>query len=90
MDKRLKLKITGRVQGVFFRQGVKRIADELGLTGWVRNEENGSVRMVAEGEEEKLQKLVEWCKKGTKYARVDNVEVEWGEARREFEKFRIE
>lgn len=81
--------ITGLIQGVFFRQGVKEQADALGLTGWVRNEPDGSVEIVAEGGEENLQKLSEWCRKGTEWSRVDRIEIEWLEARGEFEGFEI-
>lgn len=77
MPKHIEIKITGQVQGVFFRQAAKEVANTLGLTGWVKNEPDGSVRIVAEGEEEKLQKFAEWCKTGTEYARVENVTVTW-------------
>lgn len=88
--KRIEIVAIGQVQGVFFRQGVKEVADELGITGWANNEEDGSVKIVAEGEEEGLQKLVEWCRKGTEWARVEKVEVEWGEAKGEFKNFEIQ
>ena len=89
MKKRVELKITGRVQGVFFRQGLKEEAEKLGIAGWTRNEPDGSVVVVAEDREEELQKLIKWCKKGTEYAKVDNVRVEWEKARGEFERFTI-
>lgn len=50
--KRAEIKVSGQVQGVFFRQGVKEEAERLGLTGWVRNEDEGTVNAVAEGKEE--------------------------------------
>lgn len=83
------MKIYGLIQGVAFRHGVEDLACTLGLTGWVRNKPDGSVKIVAEGEEEKLQKLMEWCRKGTELSRIDEVQVEWGEARGEFEGFEI-
>ena len=89
MSRVAKIKIIGLVQGVFFRQGIKDKAEKLGITGWIRNEPDGSVRIVAEGEEEKLQKLIEWCKKGTELARVKKVEVEWKEATKDFDRFEI-
>ncbi len=89
MEKRVEIKVTGSVQGVFFRTGVKVEAERFGLTGWARNEPDGSVRIMAEGEEENLQKLVEWCRKGTEYSHVDKVEVEWGEAKGEFYIFEV-
>lgn len=89
MQKGLEMKIIGKVQGVFFRQGVKAEAEKLDLAGWVRNDEDGSVKIVIEGEEKNLQKLVEWCKKGTEWARVEKVEIFWQKAREEFSSFVI-
>lgn len=86
-SERVKIKIIGRVQGVFFRQAAKEVADTLGLTGWVRNEPDGSVRIVAEGEEEKLQKFAEWCKTGTEHSMVENVTVTRQEMTGEFVNF---
>ena len=59
MKKQTVLKIYGRVQGVFFRDSSRRKAKELGLSGWVRNEPDGTVQIVAEGEEKSLKKLIE-------------------------------
>lgn len=87
--KRAEIKIMGEVQGVFFRQGVKAEAELLGLSGWVRNEDDGSVKIVAEDAEESLQKLVEWARLGTEWARVDEVKVEWQDARGELNRFEI-
>lgn len=87
--KRVEIKVIGQVQGVFFRQGVKAEADRLGITGWVQNEPDGSVRIVAEGEEEKLQKLVDWARVGTEWAKVEKVDVKWEEAAGEFKDFRV-
>lgn len=75
-ESRIEMKITGLVQGVFFRQGVKQEAERLRLVGLVRNEPDGAVRVVAEGPEEDLQKLAEWCRKGTELARVERVEID--------------
>lgn len=89
MNIRAEIIITGRVQGVFFRQGVKHTALELGLVGWVRNEPDGTVRIVAQGQREQLQKLVEWCKKGTEWTKIEHVQPEWKEATGEFERFEV-
>jgi len=75
------------VQGVFFRFQTNTLSKELNLTGWVKNEDDGSLIIVAEGEEENLQKLIEWAKKGPLLARVDKIEVKWEEGKGEFEKF---
>lgn len=85
--KRVEIQIFGQVQGVLFRFQTTANAKELGLTGWVKNEEDGSVKIVAEGEEENLQKLLEWAKRGPLLARVDRIEVKWEEGKGEFEKF---
>ena len=87
--KRAEIIIYGQVQGVFFRQGVKDMAEELGLTGWVSNESDGSVKIVAEGSEKNLQKLMEWCRKGTSWAKVEEVKIERKEANGEFFSFVI-
>lgn len=87
--KGIEIKVVGKVQGVFFRVGAKVIADEFGISGWAKNEEDGAVKIVAEGEEENLQKLVEWCKKGTEWSQVEKVEVKWQDATGEFSGFKI-
>ncbi|MGB8215716.1 MAG: acylphosphatase [Candidatus Methanoperedens sp.] len=75
MNARVHVFVSGKVQGVFFRSSTKNMADELGLSGWVRNLQDGRVEAVFEGEEEKVEKMVEWCRKGPEYARVTGVEV---------------
>lgn len=72
---RAHLIISGRVQGVFFRAETKRKADELGLTGWVRNNPDGTVEAVAEGELDMLERFIEWCHEGPSRASVSGVEV---------------
>jgi len=69
------LQISGKVQGVYFRASAKEAAEQLGLTGWVKNSANGDVESVANGSEEKLAKFVEWCKMGPPGAKVENVVV---------------
>lgn len=73
---RYKIKVKGKVQGVFYRSSTQAKAKELGLSGWVQNEDDGSVLIEAEGEEQKLQKLVEWCRQGPGAAIVNEVEFE--------------
>jgi len=89
MEKRVVLKIYGDVQGVGFRYRLAEEAARLNLTGWVRNEPDGTVLVVADGEEENLRKLIEYCKEGPKFAKVDRVEVEWMEAENKFKEFII-
>jgi acylphosphatase len=81
MADHLTLRIYGTVQGVFFRQSAKEKADELGLTGLVRNEPDGSVYLEAEGDPQKLGKLREWCQVGPRSAKVTRVETETGQAK---------
>jgi acylphosphatase len=69
------LLVTGRVQGVSFRWYAAREATRLGLTGWVRNEPDGSVRARAEGDDDAVDALVSWCRQGPPSARVDDAAV---------------
>lgn len=67
------IRVTGTVQGVFFRKHTKETADLLGIKGWVRNERDGSVSIHAEGEEGKLADFISWCNRGPERAKVDKV-----------------
>jgi len=69
--------VSGRVQGVFFRQKTKQQADSLKVTGWVRNLSDGRVEAVFEGEEPAVKALVEYCHHGPSSARVTNVDSTW-------------
>ncbi len=86
---RAEIIVTGLVQGVFYRVYTEQEAARLGLTGWVRNNIDGSVGIAAEGEKENLRKLVQWCALGPPGARVDDVQVEWSESRGRFDQFSI-
>lgn len=74
-NKRLKMSIVGDVQGVFFRHFAKVEADDLALTGWCRNESDGSVYVVVEGEGKNVDKFVRWAKGGSELATVESVDV---------------
>ena len=87
--KRYKLRIKGKVQGVWYRASARRKAGELGLRGFVRNEPDGSVYAEAEGEEAALQAFARWCREGPEMARVEQVEVEEG-GLQGFEAFEIQ
>lgn len=67
--------VHGLVQGVFFRDSCRREADRAGVTGWVRNEPDGSVGALFEGSEEDVDHLVRWCHEGPPRARVERVDV---------------
>lgn len=72
------IRVSGRVQGVFFRQFAKRKAVELGVVGFARNEPDGTVTIEAEGDPAALDTLVAWCHEGPTFARVERVVVENG------------
>ncbi len=88
-QRRLHLKITGLVQGVFFRAHTRDEARQLGLSGWVRNRSDGSVEAVAEGPEVTLNRLVAWCKSGSPGSQVEHVEFSWSDPTREFVGFSV-
>jgi acylphosphatase len=85
--KRVRVRIHGRVQGVFFRVETRSRAESLGLSGWVRNEADGSVEALFEGEPARVDSMVEWCRRGPSGAHVNDVELfeeEAGQAERGF------
>jgi len=81
--------VHGIVQGVYYRYSTKNRADSLGLRGTVRNLPDGAVEVVTEGEEERINALIEWCGKGPRGARVDRVDVAWDKPSRAFTDFSI-
>ncbi|HDI75167.1 MAG TPA: acylphosphatase [Thermoprotei archaeon] len=87
--KRIHAYVKGIVQGVGFRYFVYRHAKTLGLTGYVRNLPDGRVEVVAEGSEESLRELVSLLWEGPVGSYVENVELEWSEAKNEFKDFKI-
>jgi acylphosphatase len=76
--KHLNIRVTGRVQGVYFRASTVDVAKRLQLRGFVRNEPDGSVYIEAEGSEEALEEFVAWCHHGPPHAVVKNVDVNEG------------
>lgn len=67
--------VSGKVQGVFFRQRTIRLARSLGCAGWVMNRPDGRLEAVFEGPEDAVERLVAWCKEGPELAAVEEVEV---------------
>ena len=79
--------ISGRVQRVFFRANTCERARSLVLCGWVRNTSSGGVEAVFEGERERLEEMLEFCRRGPPGARVTGVEVKWEDYKGEFSGF---
>lgn len=74
MRKRVRLVVTGRVQGVYYRGSCERRALQLGVAGTVRNRRDGAVEVVAEGSADAVDLLVDWCRIGPRRARVDGIQ----------------
>ncbi|MFO7870629.1 MAG: acylphosphatase [Kiritimatiellia bacterium] len=89
MTKRGHFVVSGRVQGVCYRMYTQKEAHRLGVTGYVKNRGDGTVEVVAEGDEESLRQLLKWCRKGPAFAMVRNVEEEYSEATEEYDSFII-
>jgi acylphosphatase len=85
--KKIIINVNGLVQGVFFRYTTRKVARKLGLTGLVKNMSDGSVYIEAEGSEDKLHELLEFAKKGPKYAKVEDVKYEFKEPENKFKGF---
>jgi acylphosphatase len=80
--------VHGKVQGVFFRDYTKKKADELKLTGWVKNTDS-AVEVVAEGDKTTLRKFILKCQKGSPLAKVEKVDYKWEDYTGKFDKFFI-
>ena len=89
MNTRVHVFVLGKVQAVFFRSSTKEKAQVLGLKGWVRNLADGRVEAVFEGEEEAIEKMLEWCKAGPEYAKVTGIEVVAELYKGEFNEFKL-
>ncbi len=81
--------ISGRVQGVYYRALTREQAQALGVSGWVRNRPDRKVEGVFEGDKEKVDKLISWCRQGPPAADVTSVDVNWGNYTGEFSGFKI-
>lgn len=90
MKQHLIMNITGRVQGVFFRDATARQAQKLGVSGFVKNMPDGSVYIEAEGEEEALQAFLTWARRGPAFARVVNVHYEFRDVLQGFGGFTVQ
>ena len=74
--KTIRLRVSGHVQGVWYRAWTQETAESLGLNGWVRNRNDGSVEALVSGEEDAVAQLIEKCWEGSTASRVDNITFE--------------
>ena len=89
VQKRIHIFVTGRVQGVFFRQSTKVMAIKNNVKGWVRNLDDGRVEIIGEGEIQDIENLIQWCKTGPANSRVDEFELSEENVTDEFENFQV-
>jgi acylphosphatase len=83
LTKRAHVVVSGRVQGVFFRSDARDRARSLQVAGWIRNVADGTVEAVFEGEAERVESMVKWCRRGPSGAQVESVDVSREEPRGE-------
>lgn len=83
----VRLIISGRVQGVFYRASCQDVAVKYDLKGYAKNLLSGQVEVVAQGKKEHLEKLIEWCKKGPPHAQVTDINISWEEVKETFTAF---
>ena len=88
-NQRIRIIVTGRVQGVFFRQALKVMAKKNNIFGWVKNLKDGRVEAILEGDEVKVSRLVDWSHGGPANARVEDVEIHNEKFSGEFSKFDV-
>lgn len=86
---RVHIIIQGNVQGVFFRANAKKIAESLGLRGYAKNMDDGTVKVIAQGSKEKLKELIEFCKKGSEMSKVSKIDFKFEKANDEFDGFEV-
>ena len=86
---RARVIVEGRVQGVFFRHHTQETAFELGVKGWVKNRRDGRVEAVFEGDQERVEQIIQWCHRGPSEARVTKVYLTWEIYAGEFEDFSV-
>jgi len=88
-QQRVHLLVSGKVQGVFFRQALKVVAKKNNVLGWVRNLKDGRVEAILEGDNKSINSVIEWIRIGPANSRVDNVEVNNEEFKNEFSMFEV-
>ena len=88
-QQRVHLLVSGKVQGVFFRQALKVVAKKNNVLGWVRNLKEGHVEAILEGENKSVNSVIEWTRIGPANSRVDDIEVSNEEFKNEFSTFDV-
>ncbi len=88
-NERARVSISGRVQGVFFRDSAREKAEGLGLAGWVENLPDGRVEALFEGPSENVREMVDWCEQGPSQASVESVDADFEEASGDLEGFEV-
>jgi len=86
---RVHLIISGYVQGVGFRYSVRKKANIFNINGWVKNNIDGTVEIVAEGDDKNIQAFLEYCKKGPSLASINNIKLDYEDPKQEFKDFEI-
>ena len=86
---RIHIFLTGKVQGVFFRQATKVVAIKNNVTGWVKNLENGEVEILLEGDDKNVNSVIDWCRNGPANSRVDEVKIEQQEFSGQYSNFEV-
>ena len=86
---RVHIIVHGSVQGVFFRANAKKIAESLGLNGYTKNMDDGTVEVVAQGPEEKIKELIEFCKKGPEMSNVKKIDFKFEKVSDKFDGFEV-
>ncbi|MFO7918265.1 MAG: acylphosphatase [Anaerolineae bacterium] len=87
--KRFQASVSGRVQGVGFRYHARETARGLGVMGYVRNRSDGTVEVVAEGDEDSLRQFLSWLRSGPRLAQVEKVDTDWESFEGEFDTFGV-
>ncbi len=88
-ERRVHIRVSGLVQGVYYRLTMQKTASIHGVNGWVRNLEDGDVEAVIEGESDNVGRVIEWCRQGPDEARVDDVKIDDQEPEGGFSSFDI-
>jgi acylphosphatase len=81
--------VSGKVQGVFFRETTRKRANKEGVAGWVKNLRDGRVEAVLEGKEDRVRKMVDWARSGPIWAKIEALDVVWEDYQGEFSGFEI-